>query len=98
MADKWDLFKQFFGLSDAEEIPILTDASNVEDPTIEECIVEYQKASINVTNALVACLARKNENEELLRKLREAVTLAYTYSLDGRTDEVRRTLEKVVNK
>lgn len=93
MGDKWELFKQFWGTDD--DAPI-TDASAANDSLVEDAILRFQAVSKEITDALVALSAARAEVDDLLRKLREAVTIAYSFSLDGRTEDVHKTLEKVV--
>lgn len=94
MADKWTLFKEFWRFGDSDS-PI-TDPSAAEDSLVEDAISRYHEVSKEITDMLAALSASRTEVDDLLRKLKEAVTLAYTFSLDGNVEEVRKTLEKVV--
>lgn len=95
MGDKWKLYKGTWDVSTDDEPT--TDASDAEDSVVESAILENLESYKKVTDMLVALSVARFKDDELLRKLREAVTIAYSYILDNRTGDAKKELEKVVN-
>ena len=95
MADRWELFKQFWKTDDEEAV--ITDASEAGDSMVENSIVQAQAAFKEITDIAVTLSAAREETDEALRKLREAVILSYGHALNGDIDQVKRTLAQVVD-
>lgn len=94
-ADKWELFERLWSLGD-DDAPI-TDASAADNYEVEKSITDFQAAAKLITDIVVAFSSARNQTEDVLRKLRETVTIAYSYACDGRFSDVKKVLEEVVD-
>jgi len=96
MGSRWELFKLFWRTED-DDSPV-TDASLADDSIVEDAILQAQEQFKNITDILVSLSAARTLQDDLLRELRESVTLAYNSALSGDLAGVKNALEQVVGK
>lgn len=94
MADKWELFQNYWQLVD-DDSPV-TDASLAEDSFIEDAILKAQEEFKKLTDMLAALSSARTKESEELRKIKESVIIAYSYLREGNLISAKAELERFI--